>query len=92
MKLKCIVNGSWLYADKWYKRFFWSPKKNLPAKGPNNGDVVTLKNECWHDGVKYYCLVEWPNTGSYNSKYFVPIEEKYEEVKLSAIKEKASVN
>jgi hypothetical protein len=86
MKVTCISGGRWEHSNRYFP--FITHKT---WKGPKINDVVTVEDSVWDAGVKYYVFVEWPNE-SYDSQYFVPLEENYEAVTYSAIKEKASVN
>src|SRR5688572_31687075 len=93
MKVVCIKNGRWFFADRWERKHWWSKKTRVFAKGPKKDDVVTVETEYWKDGEKFYRLVEWPRTdgGGYDATCFKPLDEEksqYKEVELSEIKKK----
>lgn len=97
MKVRCTNDKGWVFSDVFIKKWPWSKKKNKPWKGPKKGDIVTVVNEYWNDGEKWYRLMEWPvpNNGGYNSKHFTPIDEeqaKFEEVTYSEIKKEVPVS
>jgi hypothetical protein len=96
MKVVCIKkigaepgNGLWWRTDKKYTKGFWFWKRTIipVVKGPKERDVVTIDKEFWDAGEKYYLFIEWPGYGGYNSASFKPLQETYEEVKVSQIKE-----
>lgn len=82
MKVKCIANAShWSRKGMFTRKWPWSKKVPVPAKGPGYGDFVTVENEYHSDGEKYYNLYEWPGVGGYEAKWFVPIEENKKQEK-----------
>lgn len=95
MKVKCIANGEWFFVKK--KRNWLGIEKKRPTAGPKRGDIVTVKEEYWSSGEKYYRFIEWPddNYAGFLAKSFVPIDdekEKFEEVKFEKIKEKNPIS
>lgn len=93
MKVRCISgHDHWQVVSKWYKKHWWSKPVREQVEGPKKGDVLTVLQSIWYSGKEYYMLKEWPNQGFFDAREFVPLDEKFEEVKFSQIKEKASVN
>ena len=99
MKVKCIKkenSGMWDRMDAVKKFFFFTRKaKRIWHKGPKYDDVVTIANEYWKEGQKWYELLEWPNGCGYHSSYFLPVvtdeateENKMKEVTFTKIKER----
>lgn len=99
MKVKCISAGAWQVYGVFTRKHWWSKKTPKPAKGPKKDDIVSVEDEHWHEGEKYYRLVEWPTppgTG-YDAACFKPIDEEqaqFEEVTFSEIQKEvpASAN
>jgi len=85
MKVKCIAPPNWVKKGEFVKKWFWGKKKEKNCKGPLYGDIVTVENEYYNDGIKFYCLVEWPAYGGYDSKWFIPIEPEAESVTFEKI-------
>lgn len=96
MKVKCIRgNGTWEHIGKFITTgiLFWKTIQKVYTTGPEEGDIVTVLSEFWDEGVKYYRLVEWPKgTFGYDSRNFKPVEEQYDKIKVSEIKEAPCVN
>lgn len=83
MKVKCI-KPNWVPWGRYVR--------NLFGKRKWKDDIVTVVDEYWSQGKKYYYLMEWPEGGQYDSKGFIPLEENYQSISYKEIKEKASVN
>lgn len=92
MKVRCVNDSGWVQTNR---TFLFFNLKDKEVKGPSEGDVVTVLSDGWCEGEKFYKLLEWPvgddETG-WCATCFVPLEEKFEKVKLEEIKETASVN
>lgn len=83
-KVRCKHGGKWYYIEC-----------DIRAKGPSKGDILTVTKEFWEEGKKYYQFLEWPvedDESGYNAKWFEDIEDVYEQVTYSQIKERASLN
>lgn len=91
MKVKCIAKKPWVMIPR--KANWLGRRTPRPTKGPKDGDVVTMGNEYWYEGVKYYQLVEWPDelNSGYDSKWFVPLEQEFEKVEYETIKKENPV-
>lgn len=95
MKVKCIKmwHSGWWLSNRFEKKYFWSKKKQVYKKGPKYGDTLTVTDEGYYQGHKYFLLKEWPEEGDgFLAEMFVPIEESYEKITFKEIKEKASIN
>lgn len=92
MKVRCIAKGTWKWTRR--KKDWLGNRKTKIINGPKYGDVVTVENEYWFEGQKYYRLVEWPDEqdGGWEAKQFVPIEPKFEKVEFEKITEKEPVS
>ncbi len=82
MKVRCNNSDGWSYK----LRILWIKLWDVVTKGPKERDIVTVAGEEFESGERYYILMEWPN-GSYLSSCFDPLEEKYEKITTSQIKE-----
>lgn len=86
----CINSDGWIED----KTLLWGLiKYNKDSNGPVYGDICTIENGYWKEGVYYYNLIEWPDSDpshGYESSQFIPIqgeETQIEEVRISKLKE-----
>ncbi len=82
MKVRCNNSRGWIITVRLLGVNLWRKS----CKGPKRGDIVTVTGEEYYDGEMGYHLLEWPD-GSYLSTCFDPLEEVYEKVTTSQIKE-----
>lgn len=90
-KVVCINGNGWVDA-KPTKKYWWSKNKCEQKAGPKIDDVVTVTKEEYIEGKKYYYLLEWPHGKAYHSAGFRLLEEKFEKVTFSEIKEIVEVS
>jgi hypothetical protein len=88
MKVKCINSGGWIHQGR---KFLWFDLPDKRCSGPKMNDILTVSGYYWSKGEKFYIIEEWSEDDSdgWISDMFVPVEENYEAVTYSAIKEKA---
>lgn len=94
MKVICTNGGNWYSLHGYIKKHWWSKKKNEPVNGPKKDEVLTVIEEDYDEGEKYYRFMEWPKR-AYLSKYFRPIDEEqaqFKEVTYSEIKKEVPVS
>ncbi len=90
MKVRCINNLGWVETDR---KIIGIKLPDRNCDGPAYGDTLTVLNEYWEKGEKYYILLEWPcGKDGWAASGFKPIPEQYETVSFTVIKEKAGVN
>lgn len=77
MEVMCIATGGWetrikvLWIFRWWR----------DGSGPKFGDFLTVSDQDFWDGEKYYSFEEWPEENYYNSKHFIPIQSVEESEK-----------
>lgn len=84
MKVKCINEGWWVEN----RRFLWRRFKRK-VDGPKFGDILTVIDDDWEEGIRYYQLKEWPTKkeDGWQADCFVPMENQFERVSFEHIKE-----
>jgi hypothetical protein len=85
MKVKCINENGWVQDRRLL--FRWLGGKEID--GPKNGDILTVIDEHWAEGMRYYRLKEWPTKKEegWEADCFVPLETRFESVSYEEIKE-----
>lgn len=64
-QLVCILRGKWHYTDT-----------GEVGPGPKYGEVVTPIDKIkMDDGTFYLYLSEYPNSGCYQERWFVPLDD-----------------
>lgn len=89
LRLYCINSKGWFRFRKIAGLFV----KRIPFPGPKYGDTVTAIGEINWNGQLAYDLAEWPTTGPYDERGFMPlqagidetlVEEQLEEIECDA--------
>lgn len=70
LRLYCINSKGWFRFRKIVGLFL----KRVPIPGPKYGDTVTATGEANWNGDLAYELAEWPKTGPYDARGFIPLE------------------
>lgn len=71
MRLLCINSKGW-YVSKRVGRLL----DRLRVPGPKYGEEVLATGETKLDGLDCYELAEWPKTGPYEARGFIPLSEQ----------------
>lgn len=88
MKVKCInSSGEWV---EFKKKSFFRKEKWVKSTGPKYGDIVTVTEQTYHEGVLYYEFLEWPSKkpadpDTWIAEMFTPLQEQLQAVTYSEL-------
>lgn len=75
LRLYCINTKGWFR----YRKIIGLFVKRVAYPGPKYGETVTAIGEMNWNGQLAYDLAEWPSTGPYDERGFIPLQAESDE-------------